>query len=73
MINEKSPLLKIQLYKELSQLSKYYKDFIEGLYALFCLMLDDPVENFWYECISMSLDYFRLLTYMRDEKVSIIL
>ena len=72
MINEKSPLLKIQLNKELSQLSKYYKDFIEGLYALFCLMLDDPVENFWYECISMSLGYFQLLIYMIDETVSII-
>ena len=71
MINEKIPLLNIHLNKELSQLSKYYKEFIEGLYALFCLMLDDPIENFWYECISMSLGYFQLLIYMIDETVSI--
>ena len=69
MYNEKSPLLKIHLNSELSQLSKFYKDFIEGLYALFCLMLDDPIENFWYECISMSLGYFQLLIYMIDETV----
>ena len=34
MYNEKSPLLKIHLNSELSQLSKYYKDFIEGLYKV---------------------------------------
>jgi hypothetical protein len=69
MYNEKSPLLKIHLNSELSQFSKFYKEFIEGLYALFCLMLDDTIENFWYECISMSLGYFQLLIYMIDETV----
>ena len=72
MYNEKSPLLKIHLNSELSQLSKFYKDFIEGLYALFCLMLDDPIENFWYECISILLGYFQLLILIFDETVSLI-
>jgi hypothetical protein len=69
MINEKHPILNIQLNKKLSRLKQFYKDFMEGLFALFCLMLDDPLENFWYECISMSLGYFQLLIYIIDETV----
>ena len=69
MINEKNPLINIQINKKISKISVFYKDFIEGLYGLFCLLLDDPIENFWYECISMSLGYFQLLIYMIDETV----
>ena len=70
MKNEKNPLLIIQLNKKVSKLSQFYKDFFEGLYALFFLMLDDIFENFWYECISISLGYFQLLIYILDETVS---
>ncbi len=70
MINEKNLLSNIEINPDVSILVKIYKDFIEGLYELFCLMLDDPFENFWYECISMSLGYFQLLIYIIDETVS---
>jgi hypothetical protein len=70
MIAEKSPLLKIKLNKKELLLIKFYKNFVEGLYALFCFMLDDPVENFWYESISISLGYFQILIYVIDESVS---
>ena len=69
-MKEKNPLLIIQLNKKVSKLSQFYKDFFEGLYALFFLMLDDIFENFWYECISISLGYFQLLIYILDETVS---
>ena len=70
MINEKQPILNIKLTKKISRLRQIYKDFIEALYALFCLMLDNPIENFWYECISMALGYFQLIIYIIDETVS---
>ena len=70
MINEKNLLSNIEINQDVSILAKLYKDFIEGLYELFCLMLDNPFENFWYECISMSLGYFQLLIYIIDETVS---
>ena len=70
MIKEKSPLINIQLKEKTSKIIIFYKDFIEGIYALFCLLLDNPIENFWYECISMSLGYFQLLIYIIDETVS---
>ena len=70
MINEKIPLLKIEINKKTSALENCYRNFIEGLYALFSFMLEDPIENFWYECISISLGYFQLLIYIIDETVS---
>ena len=70
MIAEKSSLLKIKLNKKELLIIKFYRNFVEGLYALFCFMLDDPVENFWYESISISLGYFQILIYVIDESVS---
>jgi hypothetical protein len=70
MIAEKSSVLKIKLNKKELSIIKFYRDFVEGLYALFCFMLDDPVENFWYESISISLGYFQILIYIIDESVS---
>ena len=70
MINEKHPILNIKLNKELSILRQLYKEFIEGLYELFCLMLDDPIENFWYECFNIIISYLQLLTLSFDTVVS---
>ena len=70
MFFDKNLLLNIQINKKVSSINKLYKDFTEGLYALICFMLDDPIENFWYECISISLGYFQLIIYIIDESVS---
>ena len=70
MMVEKNSILSIQLNQKISPLTKFYKELIEALYELFCFILDDPVENFWYECISLSLGYFQLLIYIIDETVS---
>lgn len=69
--NEKLTLLNFQLNKKLSRIRSFYTDFIDSLYSLFCFMLDDPIENFWYECISILLGYFQLLIYIIDETVSL--
>ena len=69
--NEKLTLLNFQLNKKLSRIRNFYTDFIDSLYSLFCFMLDDPIENFWYECISILLGYFQLLIYIIDETVSL--
>ena len=70
MINEKILLSNLHIEKEESILTELYKNFVEGLYELYCLMLENPFENFWYECISLSLGYFQLLIYIIDETVS---
>ena len=72
MINGEIQLLNIQLKNKISKFATLYKAFTEGIYALFCFMLDDPIESFWYECISMTFGYFQLLIFILDETVSLI-
>ena len=69
--NEKLTLLNFKVNKTFSRIKNFYTDFIEALYSLFCFMLDDPIENFWFECISILLGYFQLLIYIIDETVSL--
>lgn len=70
MIKEKNPLLKLKLTKTNSCFKEFYSKFSELLYELFDFILDDPIENFWYECINISFGYMQLITFLVDSKVS---
>ena len=70
MLNENKSLLKLKLKKEKSNLTKLYKKVIESLYELFDLILDDPVENFWFELISLFICYIQIIMFIFNETVS---
>ena len=70
MLKEKNPLLKLNLKKEKSILSKIINFTFEALYGIFDFILDNPIENFWYECINILISYFQLITLMLDDTVS---
>jgi hypothetical protein len=72
MIREKNPLLKLELKKEKSLIFNNINDIFECLYELYDLMLDNPIENIWYECLSIVISYFQLIALMFDKIVSII-
>ena len=71
MLKEKNPLLKLKLKTEEPTLSKLLNNIFEALYELYDFILDEPIENFWYECINVILSYFQLITLMLDDTVSI--
>ena len=71
MLKEKNPLLKLNLKTEEPTLSKLLNNIFEALYELYDFILDEPIENFWYECINVILSYFQLITLMLDDTVSI--
>ena len=71
MKKEKNPLLKLNLKTEEPTLSKLLNNIFEALYELYDFILDEPIENFWYECINVILSYFQLITLMLDDTVSI--
>ena len=48
-----------------------YKSFLENLFEIFYHILKEPFSNFWWESITLFLEYFHLLIYITDEKVSI--
>ena len=70
MIKEKNPLLKLKLTKNNSWFKEFYTKFSELLYELFDLILEDPIESFWYECINIVFGYMQLITFLVDSKVS---
>jgi hypothetical protein len=72
MLRQKSPLLKLELKKEKSLIFTNINDIFECLYELYDLMLDNPIENIWYECLSIVISYFQLIALMFDKIVSII-
>ena len=70
MLKEKNPLLKLNLQKDKNRIIKKFNNIFEGLYALYVLILEDPIENFWYECLNILLSYLQLISFAFNEAVS---
>jgi hypothetical protein len=70
MLKEKNPLLKVKLHKTQSYILKLYNDNSEVLFTLYDLILENPVEIFWYEFINIFLGYSQLVAYLFDATVS---
>ena len=70
MIREKNPLLKLKIQNRKSTLFEFYYSYWESLYELFDLIIENSIDNFWYECINILLGYIQLIAYMFDPTVS---
>ena len=71
MIKEKGSLLKLNAKKNDSKMSTSFNNFSESLYALYDYILEDPIENFWYECISIILSYLQIMSFIFKKEVSL--
>ena len=67
---EKNPLLKLKIQNRKSTLFEFYYSYSESLYELFDLIIENSIDNFWYECINILLGYIQLIAYMFDPTVS---
>ena len=70
MIREKSPLLEINFTKKKSSITEFFNNIIESFYDLFELIMENPIESFWYECLNIFLGYIQLICYILDPTVS---
>lgn len=70
MLKEKNPLLKIKLKDEKGKIEEIYFNIIESLFDLFDLILENPIDNFWYEFIGIIIGYSQILLYIFDKTVS---
>ena len=70
MNNENKGILKVNLKKQGLNLLKKLNEFYEGFYALFYFILKNPLDNFWWECISLTIQYSQLLIFIIDSTVS---
>ena len=64
-------IINFELTKKHFSFYSKYKKTLENLFELFYYILKEPFSNFWWESITLFLEYFQLLVYITDEKVSI--
>jgi hypothetical protein len=69
MNNENNAILKVETSKKESKLRKFIEENIEGFYSLFYLILKNPLDNFWWECISITIQYSQLLIFIINQTV----
>ena len=70
MQNEQKKLMSVKIEEEDSYFNKAVKNFLEGTFLLFYYLLKNPLENFWFECISISIQYSDMFLYLADSTVS---
>lgn len=70
MLKEKNPLLKLKLKKERSFIFNIKYIIFESLYSLYDLILENPIDNFWFECFNIIIGYIQLIIFMFDRTVS---
>ena len=69
MLKEKNPLIKMKIEQEKSFLYNLIKSINESLYSIFDLILEEPYESLWSECISIIFQYLQLIIYFFDKAV----
>ena len=70
MRDEYQKLLKTKIKVEDSYFIRIIKSSLEGIFFLFYYLLKNPLENFWFECISISIQYSDMFLYLADRTVS---
>ena len=70
MKDENKRLMEAKILIEDPYLMRVIKNFLEGIFFLFYYLLKNPLENFWFECISISIQYSDMFLYLIDGTVS---
>ena len=71
MINENYKIIEAHFQKKDSKLFEKIEEFYEGFNALFYFILKNPLNNVWWECISLTIQYSQMLIFIINETVSI--
>ena len=72
MSNEKEKkIMKAEINKRENELTKKIDEFYNGFNELFYLILKNPLDNLWWECISLTLQYSQMILFIVNKTVSI--
>ena len=71
MNHENNAILKTDFIGKESIAFKKVEEFYEGVFALFYLILKNPLDNFWWECINLTIQYSQLLSFIINTTVSL--
>ena len=70
MLKEQNPLINLNFEKKPMFISNTLELIYEGLYELYRFILEDPFENFWFECIGIILGYAQIILYLVDKTLN---
>ena len=70
MLKDKNPLLKLNLIEKKFILTEISIKIFESFYKLFDIILEDPIENFWFEFLGIAMGYSQILYYLVARTVS---
>ena len=70
MQNESKKILNAEITKKQSKIKITIKGLFEGFFSIFYCILKNPLDNVWWECISLIIQYLQLIIFMLDETVS---
>ena len=70
MQNESKKIFSAEITKKQSKIKITIKGLFEGLFSIFYCILTNPLDNVWWECISLIIQYLQLIIFMLDETVS---
>ena len=68
--NDNNAILKLNLSLNESNKNRF-SELYNGLFTLFYIILKKPLDNFWFECISLLIQYFQMGIFIIDSTVSL--
>ena len=64
-------LLNIELVENISKTKEIVQNILNSIYELFFHIIKTPLDNIWWECISLIIQYTQLIFFIIDDIVSI--
>lgn len=71
MQNDGKKILKAEIIQKESKIELSIKNLLDGFFLIFYYILKDPLDNLWWECISIIIQYLQLIIFIVDEIVSL--
>jgi hypothetical protein len=73
MQKDAKKILSGEIIKKPYKLKTFIKNFLDGFFSIFYYLLKNPLDNVWWECISLIIQYIQLIILIIDETVSFLL
>ena len=70
MQNDYKKILKVEIDQKESKSNEIILNSLDGVFEVFFYILKNPLDNFWWECISLVIQYSQLIIFTIDETVS---
>ena len=70
MQNDYKKILKVEIDQKESKSNEIILNILDGVFEVFFYILKNPLDNFWWECISLVIQYSQLIIFTIDESVS---